>query len=61
MFLTSNRENVLFVANYTKLYRYSYYADYFVYNVKDKTTTPLAADQAGGEFKNDVLSLIIAK
>ncbi|KAL2068648.1 hypothetical protein VTL71DRAFT_14985 [Oculimacula yallundae] len=40
-------EHVLFIANYTKLYRYTFYADYYIYNVKDKTTVPLAADQAG--------------
>ncbi|KAH7306135.1 dipeptidyl peptidase IV N-terminal region-domain-containing protein [Rhexocercosporidium sp. MPI-PUGE-AT-0058] len=40
-------DHVLFIANYTKLYRYTFYADYYVYNVKDKTTVPLVADQAG--------------
>lgn len=44
-----HREHVLFIANYTKLYRHSFYADYFVFNVADKTTVPLVVDQVGGE------------
>lgn len=50
MQLILDSQHVLFTANYTKLYRHSYYADYFVYDVAKKTTTPLVADQAGGEF-----------
>lgn len=41
-------ENVLFTANYTKLYRHSFYADYYIFNVADKTTVPLVDDQVGG-------------
>lgn len=47
--MTADSENVLFTANYTKLYRHSFFADYYIFNVKDKTTTPLVADQHGGE------------
>lgn len=42
------REHVLFISNYTKLYRHSFYADYYVYNVAEKTTVPLVDDQTGG-------------
>ncbi|CAG8962340.1 hypothetical protein HYFRA_00005396 [Hymenoscyphus fraxineus] len=41
-----NGQNVLFTANYKKQYRHSFFADYYIFNVADKTTTPLAADQA---------------
>ncbi|KAK0110829.1 diacylglycerol pyrophosphate phosphatase, variant 2 [Cadophora gregata f. sp. sojae] len=40
-------DHVLFIANYTELYRYTFTADYYIYNVKDKTTVPLVPDQAG--------------
>jgi dipeptidyl-peptidase-4 len=39
---------VLFTANYTKLYRHSYFADYYVLNVKEKTTVALIDGQVGG-------------
>lgn len=45
-----DREYVLFTANYTKLYRHSYFADYYVFNVKEKTTVPLVEGQVGGMF-----------
>ena len=48
--LTRSREHVLFTTNYTKVYRYTYLANYYVYNVAAKTTVPLVADQAGGKL-----------
>ena len=42
-----SRENVLFSANYTKVYRHSYNASYFVYSRQAETATPLVDDQAG--------------
>lgn len=38
---------MLFIANYTKQYRHSYFADYFVFNVADQSTVPLVEDQRG--------------
>ena len=38
---------VLFATNYTKQYRHSYFANYFVYDLATKTRTPIAADQQG--------------
>lgn len=46
----------MLIANYTKLYRYTFYADYYIYNVKDKTTVPLVADQAGGMYPDSMFS-----
>ncbi|KAG9229582.1 extracellular dipeptidyl-peptidase Dpp4 [Amylocarpus encephaloides] len=40
-------DHVLFTTNYKKQYRHSFFADYYVFDVKAKTTVPLAADQAG--------------
>ena len=42
-----SRENVLFSANYTKVYRHSYNASYFVYNHRTGAVTALVDDQAG--------------
>ena len=53
------REHVLFQANWTKLYRYTGFADYYIHNVESKTTVPLAADQAGG--KHRTIFLILSK
>jgi len=44
------REHVLFIANYTKLYRHFFYANYYIFNVKDKVTVPLVESQIGGTF-----------
>ena len=41
---------MLFTVNYTKLYRHSFFADYYVFNVKEKTTVPLVDDQVGGKM-----------
>jgi hypothetical protein len=50
--LTGKRKHVLFTANYTKLYRHSFYADYYIFNVEDKTTVPLVEDQVGGKLNS---------
>jgi dipeptidyl-peptidase-4 len=42
-----SRENVLFSANYTKQYRHSYFANYFIYNRETKSVQPLVVDQHG--------------
>ncbi|KAI5778450.1 extracellular dipeptidyl-peptidase Dpp4 [Geopyxis carbonaria] len=42
-----SRENVLFSANYTKQYRHSYFADYYVFNRESGKTTPLVEGQNG--------------
>ena len=39
------RDHILFSANYTKVYRYSFTANYYVYNVTTGTTEPLIPDQ----------------
>jgi dipeptidyl-peptidase-4 len=41
-------EHVLFTANYTKQYRHSFFANYYIFDVVAKTTIPLVADQGGG-------------
>lgn len=46
-FIQPSRDHVLFAANYTKQYRYSYFADYYVFNRASKTLVPLVEDQAG--------------
>ena len=38
---------VLWATDYTKQYRHSYFANYFIQNVEDGTLTPLAEDQDG--------------
>ncbi|KAF6803732.1 extracellular dipeptidyl-peptidase dpp4 [Colletotrichum sojae] len=40
-------KKVLFATNYTKQYRYSYFADYSVLDVESGALEPLVADQAG--------------
>ncbi|KAL3420977.1 dipeptidyl-peptidase 4 [Phlyctema vagabunda] len=45
--IQSSAEHVLFITNYTKQYRHSYFADYYVFNVETKTTVPLVEDQVG--------------
>ncbi|KAF8246603.1 extracellular dipeptidyl-peptidase Dpp4 [Wilcoxina mikolae CBS 423.85] len=42
-----SRENVLFSANYTKQYRHSYFANYFIYNRESENVQALVADQHG--------------
>ncbi|KAF8451224.1 dipeptidyl peptidase IV N-terminal region-domain-containing protein [Terfezia claveryi] len=42
-----SRAHVLFSANYTKGYRYSFKADYYIHNLKTNKTTPLISDQRG--------------
>jgi dipeptidyl-peptidase-4 len=43
-------DHVLYTTNYKKQYRHSFFADYYIFDVKAKTTVPLAADQDGGEL-----------
>ncbi|KAF3906351.1 Seprase [Dactylellina cionopaga] len=40
-------KKVLFAINYTKQYRWSYFADYLILDVASGKTTPIVADQAG--------------
>lgn len=46
-YIQPSRDYVLFAANYTKQYRYSFFADYYVFNRASKTLVPLVEDQAG--------------
>jgi dipeptidyl-peptidase-4 len=46
-FIQPSQENVLFAANYTKQYRHSYFADYFVFNRESSEVKPLVEDQDG--------------
>jgi dipeptidyl-peptidase-4 len=43
----AGEERVLVAANYTKQYRYSYFADYYIIDVASGESVPLVADQAG--------------
>ncbi|KAF4981836.1 hypothetical protein FZEAL_2414 [Fusarium zealandicum] len=43
----NNAASILVAANYTKQYRYSYFADYFILDVESGKLTPLVKDQAG--------------
>ncbi|KAK6441329.1 Dipeptidyl peptidase 4 [Oleoguttula sp. CCFEE 5521] len=45
--VSSDQQRVLFATNYTKQYRYSYFADYFVLDVTNNKSTPLVPDQVG--------------
>lgn len=45
--ISPDQERVLWAVNYTKQYRYSYYADYLIQDVATGETTPLVADQVG--------------
>ncbi|PWW77994.1 hypothetical protein C7212DRAFT_276799 [Tuber magnatum] len=40
-------KHVLFSANYTKQYRHSYFADYYVWSMESKTLAPLVEGQSG--------------
>jgi dipeptidyl-peptidase-4 len=42
-----SQENVLFSANRTKQYRYSFFADYYVFNRESAKVVPLVDNQAG--------------
>ncbi|KAF8427949.1 dipeptidyl peptidase IV N-terminal region-domain-containing protein [Tirmania nivea] len=42
-----SREHVLFSANYTKGYRHSFKADYYIHSLKTNRTTPLIPEQLG--------------
>ncbi|KAL7268388.1 Dipeptidyl peptidase 4 [Rhizina undulata] len=42
-----SQEHVLFSANYTQQYRYSFFADYFIYSVATGVVTPLVEGQTG--------------
>ncbi|KAA8901294.1 dipeptidyl aminopeptidase B [Sphaerosporella brunnea] len=43
--LLPSQENVLFAANYTKQYRHSYFANYYIFNRESGSVAPLVADQ----------------
>lgn len=43
----ADEQRVLVSANYTKQYRYSYFADYFIVDVESGEQAPLVEDQAG--------------
>ncbi|KAA8898505.1 putative dipeptidyl peptidase 4 [Sphaerosporella brunnea] len=45
-FIQPSRKHVLFAANYTKQYRHSYFANYFIFNRDSGSVVPLVADQA---------------
>lgn len=46
-YIQPSRDNVLFSANYTKQYRHSFFADYYVFNRESKKLVPLVEDQVG--------------
>jgi len=46
-FIQPSAKHVLYSANYTKQYRYSYLADYYVWSVEEKTLVPLVEGQNG--------------
>jgi len=46
-FIQPSAKHVLFSANYTKQYRYSYLADYYVWSVEERTLVPLVEGQSG--------------
>lgn len=62
----SGRRHVLFASNYTKQYRYSYFADYYIFDRESKKTVPLVEDQrgdiqyAGWSPKGNVLAFVRA-
>lgn len=45
--IRSDLQKVMFATNYTKLYRYSYHADYEILNVQNGEVIPIAQDQQG--------------
>lgn len=45
--ISSDAQKMLIATNYTKEYRYSYYADYWILNVESGETEPVVEDQAG--------------
>jgi dipeptidyl-peptidase-4 len=63
-FIQPSRENVLFAANYTKQYRHSYFADYYVFNRETGEVQPLVEDQngdiqyAGWSSTGDVIAFV---
>lgn len=46
-YIQPSRDHVLFAANYTKQYRHSFFADYYVFNRASKKLVPLVEDQVG--------------
>jgi dipeptidyl-peptidase-4 len=46
-FTQPSQEHVMFAANYTKQYRHSYFADYYVYNRGTGAVAALVPDQKG--------------
>lgn len=46
-FIQPSLEHVLFSTNYTKQYRYSYFADYIIYDVASNQSSPLFEEQQG--------------
>lgn len=46
-FIKPDLSAVLWATNYTKQYRHSYFADYFVFDVKKKSLTALTEEQTG--------------
>lgn len=44
-FVKPDLSSVLWATNYKQQYRHSYFADYFIFDVKSDTLTPLAKDQ----------------
>ncbi|KAK4498046.1 hypothetical protein PRZ48_010702 [Zasmidium cellare] len=45
--ISPDQDRVLWAVNYTKQYRYSYFADYLIQDVESGETTPLVPDQVG--------------
>ncbi|KAM5345946.1 hypothetical protein ACJ41O_011807 [Fusarium nematophilum] len=45
--ISGDATQVLLATNYTKQYRYTYFADYFILDVESGETTPLVEDQVG--------------
>lgn len=45
--ISADAKHLLVAANYTKQYRYSYFADYFILDVESGESTPLVDDQVG--------------
>lgn len=47
LWISSDSSRILISSNYTKQYRYSYFADYFILDVESGESTPLVDDQVG--------------
>ncbi|KAF5017290.1 hypothetical protein F66182_10788 [Fusarium sp. NRRL 66182] len=45
--ISGDAKRVLVASNYTKQYRYTYFADYFILDVESGESTPLVEDQVG--------------